>query len=245
MAVVTMGGLTGGGGRLLGPAVANRLQADYVDRLILANAARHVGATVEALHQREERPLTRGERFSAILQRILERSAVAGAGDDPYLGAGAVAYLTQEYEELPRSTITKGHELEDDEYIGAIRRVFTDLSATGNVVIVGRGGAIILRHVPNALRVGTVARFEDRVARVMEGERLEWEHAKKIVVDRDKARAAYFKRFFDIDNPDDPKLYHLVLNTSDMNLEYATEVVVQACQALEDGRLPQNEGARA
>ncbi len=52
MAVVTMGGLTGGGGRLLGALVAQRLGADYVDRLILTDTARHVGATVEALHQR-------------------------------------------------------------------------------------------------------------------------------------------------------------------------------------------------
>ena len=34
MAVITIGGLTGGGGRLVGPIVAQQLGADYVDRLI-------------------------------------------------------------------------------------------------------------------------------------------------------------------------------------------------------------------
>ena len=53
MSVVAMSGLTGGGARVLGPLVAERLDADYVDRLILINAARHVGATVEALAERE------------------------------------------------------------------------------------------------------------------------------------------------------------------------------------------------
>ena len=77
MAVVTMGGLTGGGGRLLGPMVAERLGADYVDRIILTSAAREVGATVEALHQREQRPPTFGEKIAGIVQRILERSAVS------------------------------------------------------------------------------------------------------------------------------------------------------------------------
>ncbi|HBJ33018.1 MAG TPA: hypothetical protein DDY93_16820, partial [Dehalococcoidia bacterium] len=86
MAIITMGGLSGGGARALGPLVAEKIRADYVDRLILADIARHVGATVEALHQREERPPTRGERFTRILQRILERSAVTGAGGDPYFG---------------------------------------------------------------------------------------------------------------------------------------------------------------
>ena len=53
MAIITMGGLSGGGARALGPLVAEKISADYVDRLILADIARHVGATVEALHQRE------------------------------------------------------------------------------------------------------------------------------------------------------------------------------------------------
>ena len=62
MTAITFGGLAGAGARSLGPLVAQRLEADYVDRLILTDVARHVGATVEALHQREERPPTTGER---------------------------------------------------------------------------------------------------------------------------------------------------------------------------------------
>ena len=165
MSVVAMGGLTGGGGRLLGPVVAQRLGSDYVDRLILTGAARHASATVEALHQREERLPTRKERFAVLLQRILERSA--GAGGDAYFGSGAVPFLTEEFEELPKPTITRGHELEDEKYITAMRTVLTDLATSGNVVIVGRGASFILRDDPKVLRVGTVARFEDRVARIM------------------------------------------------------------------------------
>ena len=45
MSIVTLSGLTGGGARRLGPDIARRLGADYVDRLILTDAARHVGAT--------------------------------------------------------------------------------------------------------------------------------------------------------------------------------------------------------
>ena len=243
MAVITMGGLTGGGGRLLGVEVAQRLGADYVDRLILTNAARHIGATVEALHQREERPPTRGERFLAGLQRILERSAVTGGGGDPFFGPGAMAFLTQEYEDLPRATMTKGHELEDEKYLEAMGSVVMELADRDNVVIVGRGGSVLLRDIPHVLRVGAVARFDDRVARIMERERLDREQAEKTVIERDKARAFYFKRYWNIDNPDHPELYHLVLNTSDVAVDYAAELVVQASEALADGRLPKQVGA--
>ena len=237
MPVIAMGGLSGGGGRLLGPIVAQRLGADYVDRLILTGVAREVGATVEALHQREERPPTRGERFSRILQRILERSAVTGAGGDPYFGPGVAAFLTQEYEDLPQPTITRGHELEDEKYIDAIRKVMSDLVPDGNVVIVGRGGYIILKDAPEVLRVGVVANTEDRIATIMERDRLDHQLAESTMLARDQARANYFKRFFDIDMPDSPELYHIVINTSDVSLDYAAEMVIQAAEALKSGQL--------
>ena len=237
MAVITMGGLSGGGGRSLGPLVAEKLGADYVDRLILTNVAREVGATVEALHQREERPPTRGERFSRIIQRILERSAMTGAGGDPYFGPGVAAFLTQEYEDLPQPTITRGHELEDEKYIEAVRKSMWDMAADGNVVLVGRGAYIILKDMPNVLRIGVVANYEDRLTTIMGRERLSREDAEKMIQARDLAREDYFKRFFGIDHPDNPELFHMVINASDINLEHAADVVIQASKALEDGTL--------
>ena len=237
MAVIALGGLAGGGAGALGPLVAKRLGADYVDRLILTDVARQVGATVEALYQREERPPTIGERLARILQRILERSAMANAGGDPYFGPGVAAFLTEEYEDLPQPTVTRGHELEDDKYFEAVREVVRDLAAGGNVVIVGRGGYIILRDVPGVLRVGVVANPDDRIAAIMERGGLDREQAETTVLARDKARAYYFKRFFGIDEPDSPELYHLVINTSDVSLGFATDLVIQTSAALDDGRL--------
>lgn len=243
MAVVTLGGPTGGGGRLLGPTVAQRLGADYVDRLILTDAARQIGATVEALHQRDERPPTRAERFSGMLQRTLERSSIASAGGDPYFGPSAMAFLTQEFDELPQPMITKGHELEDGAYVEAMQSVMNSLAERGSVVIVGRGGSIMLRDRKDVLRVCTVAHFEDRVARIVERERLGQEQAQQTVVARDKARQHYYGRYFGIDNPDGPELYHLVLNTSIVGADYATGVIVEASGALSEGRLVQGVAA--
>lgn len=245
MSVVTMGGRYGTGGRVLGAAVAERLEADYVDRLILANAARQAGATVEALHERESRPPTRGERLTSMLQRILERSAITSSGGDPYFGPGAMALLTLEFEDLPEPTITRGHELEDEKYFEAIRSVITDLAAAGNVVIVGRGGSLILRDYPRVLRVGTVAHMEDRITRTMELQRIDHDEAEKILVDRDAARADYYKRYFGVDDADDPNRYHLVINTSEVDVGYAETIVVGAAEALDKGDLRPEVGLGA
>jgi cytidylate kinase len=242
MTIITLGGLSGGGARTLGPSIARAIDADYVDRLILADVARHVGATVEALHQREERPPTRGERLSRLLQRILERSAVTGAGGDPYFGPGVAAFLTEEYEDIPQATITRGHELEDDKYIEGVQKVLTEMAEGGNVVFVGRGAYVILKDMPSVLRVGIEANLEDRIATIMERERLGHDEAAAVIIERDNARGYYFKKFFDMDHPDDPSLFHFVINTSDVNHDYAVDVIVDACKAMQEGRLePKNK----
>ena len=253
MAVIALGSQTGGGARLLGPMVAQKLGADYVDRIILQQAARRLGTTVGALQEKEERPPLKGGRFSQFLQRVLERSATAGGGLDEFGVPFVPSFLTEEYDAPSRvweremvyekyaapyqPTATKGHEVSDEKYVEALRIVMEDLAARGNVVIVGRGGPIILGDTPKVLRVGVIANWPDCVTRIMERENLARDQAAKAVIDRNEARAYYLKRFFGVDDPDKPKFYHLVINTSDVSLEYAADLVTQAAGALEEGRL--------
>ncbi len=234
MPVITMGGLEWGGARSLGPLVAEKLGADYVDKLILTDIARHVGATVNALHERESRPPTRGDRFSRVLLRIMERMGEGGTGDS-YFGGG-LEFFTKEYEELPQPIITSGHEIEDEPYIEALTMLMKEVASSGNVVIVGRAGYIIFKDDPRVLRVGVVADFEDRITTIMERESLDRKQAEKTLLAREKARGYLFKRFFDIDDPDDPELYHLVINTSLVRLDYAADVVIDATSVLPEGQ---------
>ena len=237
MTVVALGGLTGAGARTMGPALAGKMGADYVDRLILTNVARHVGATVEALHQREERPPTRGERFTRFLQRVLERSAVTGAGGDPYFGPGVAAFLTEEYEDLPEPTVTRGHELEDEKYIEGVQLAINDMATDENIVMVGRGCYYILKDAPNVLRVGIEAHIDDRIATIAERERLSLDEAASTVAARDQARLYFFNRFFDIEDPDAPEFFHFVINTSTIGQEYGIKMILDAADALRSGDL--------
>ena len=237
MAVIATGGLSGGGGRFLGPELSRRIDADYVDRLILSNVARELQATVEALDQREQRPATRAERFSRIIQRIMERTAYTGGGPDPYFGTVYPEFLISEYDELPTLIATRGHEIDDDAYITAITTVIENLASGDNVVIVGRGAHIILKDNPSVLRVGLIATFEDRVERIMVREHLNQADAESAIRARDAARTEYFQRFFSIDDPDSAAHYHLVINTSEMNLDAATDIIIRASEELDLGRL--------
>ena len=137
---------------------------NYVDRLILQAAAQQLGASVTALHQKEERLPTKGQRFRRFLLTAMEHSA---ATDEVSLGVPA--FLTEEYES---PVITRGLDLEDAKYIQGLQVVIQDLVAQGNVVIVGRGSPLILREAPHVLKVGLVANRRDCVARIMEREHL-------------------------------------------------------------------------
>ena len=217
MYAITLGGMSGGGARDIGPLVAQKLEADYVDRIFLSNIAKEVGATVEALHQREEKVPTRTERWTQVLQRLLERWGVSGSAGDAYFGPGITALLTEEYEDMPQPTITRGHEVEDEVYIEAIESTMKEMAADGDVVFVGRGGHVILKEMTNVLRVGIVASLEDRVKTIMTRESIGKEEAISTLDQRDLARRHFFKKFFELDNPDnpDPVSYtHLTLPTN-------------------------------
>ena len=235
MYTITLGGMSGGGARDIGPIVAQKLKADYVDRIFLSNIAKDLGATVEALHQREEKLPSRSEKWIHVVQRLLERSAVTGSAGDPYFGPGITALLTEEYEDIPQPTITRGHEVEDDVYIEAIESTMKEMAADGDVVFIGRGGHVILKDMPNVLRVGVVASFEDRVKTLMTREAIDRDNAIVTLEQRDQARKHFFKKYFELDEPDNPNLFHFTINSSEMSTNYAAEMIIQNLNSFADG----------
>ena len=237
MYTITLGGMSGGGARDIGPIVAQKLKADYVDRIFLSNIAKDVGATVEALHQREEKLPSRSEKWIHVIQRLLERSAVTGSAGDPYFGPGITALLTEEYEDIPQPTITRGHEVEDDVYIEAIESAMKEMAADGDVVFIGRGGHVILKDMPNVLRVGVVASLEDRVKTLMAREAIDSDKAIVTLEQRDQARKHFFKKYFELDEPDNPNLFHFTINSSEISTNYAAEMVIQNLNSFVDGRM--------
>jgi CMP/dCMP kinase len=113
---------------------------------------------------------------------------------------------------------------------------------TGNMVIIGRGGQILLKDTPGVLHVRIEAPVERRIERVKQqmkkdvaaapsDEKLH-KAAADLVANRDAASADYIKRYFDVDWQY-PCLYHMVLNLDKLSLEQAVQVIVAAVHSLE------------
>jgi len=225
MTVVTINGPVGSGSREMCIEVARRLDYDYVDRLILAEAAKRLGATVEVLAAREQRPVSRGDRIVRFLQTIMERSAGAGGGD-PYFGPGLGVLLGQDYEEAASAPITSADQLVDNHYIEALREVIGDIAGAGNAVIIGRGGNLILRDHPDTFHVGIVATLEDRVGVIVAREGLSEQEAERYATDHEKAREAFLGRFFKTET-NDPSAYHVMLNAHTLGQERAVDIITR------------------
>jgi cytidylate kinase len=228
MPVITITGLVGSGAIEVGIEVSRKLGIDYVDRMILAEAAKRMGTTVAAVAERTERPPTRGERIASFARSVLERSALAGSGSDPYFGGGLDALLVREYRDFPTEGVG---DVGDAQLLEVTAAVMRELAASDRVIIAGRGANMILRETPGALHVGLTSALDQRVQRIMNRENLDRTEAERFVAENDKARNAYFQRFFKV-HPDDAAHYHLMVNTDLLPTAKAAELVVEAARII-------------
>ena len=234
MSVITIEGRLGAGGPDLGRIIAKELDLDFIDRLMLADIAKRVGSTMNALSDQERRVPTLANRFAQSIQRMLHRSAVAGMGGDPYFGPGIEHLLARPYTDMEEPPQTSAEEIDEQHFIDTASEVIKDLAEIGNVVLLGRGGAAILHDSISVLRVGVIAKLEDRAARVQQQMRLKSvEEAKLTIEHADLAQHRYFERAFE-SSPIDPFLYHFMWNTSDVSLEYAAQVTIDAAKVMSE-----------
>jgi hypothetical protein len=131
MTVIAIEGRAGSGVVDVARVVARELDLDFGDRLLLAEIARWVGATVEAVQDSTLRLPGRGERIIGLVQRMLERSSVGGAGSDPYFGPGVDTLIARPYAEMNDSPMTSGQELDEKHFIQTTAEVIRDVAEAG------------------------------------------------------------------------------------------------------------------
>ncbi len=227
MAVITINGQMGSGAREIGAEVARQLQYDYVDRLILAEAARQLGATIEVVEDKWQRSPSLGEHLSRFVERLMERSATASVGGDRHSGLGFGVLLGQDYLDAVAVSVSNADQLENKHFLEATQNVIVNLADSGNVVITGRASNHILKGRPDTLHVGMVSTIESRVEVVAKREGLPIDEARRFTIETEKARVEYFRRFFK-SSADNPADYHLMLNTHLVDQDTAAGIIIKA-----------------
>jgi cytidylate kinase len=205
MSVVTIQGQLGSGATEVGKQVAEKLQADYVDREIIAEVAAR-------LHRQEQEVIAKEILPSSLLGRIAEALGHSYGFGEGFEGA----YLP--ISEMP---------LDDARYLQALKSVVRELARRQPLVIRGRGSQFILKDSPGALHVLVVAPLEVRVKRLMQDRKLDQETAKLEIARSDKSLREFIKRYFKAEL-EDPAYYDLIINTERFSFQAAASIVVDA-----------------
>lgn len=199
---VTISAGYGAGGSLVAPQVAERLGLRLIDRAISSTVAMELQVSVAEAHQGEARRSV-AERFFGVLAPL---TGVASPPPEPGLAEDAAAFREQT-EALMREALADG------------------------VVILGRAGSAAFAAEPDVLRVRLFGPPEARIAQAAVVEAIPLEVAQQRQPEVDQARAQYVRRLYHADI-DDPRLYHLQLDSTVLPLNICAEVIVQAYQGM-------------
>ena len=104
------------------------------------------------------------------------------------------------------------------------------LAELGNVIIIGRGAAIITSKLDYVFHVRLVASQEKRLAALQNYEHVSRKAALKILREEDRGRRRYVKKYFDKDLTD-PLLYHMVINMDLVSCDEAVRIIGEATLA--------------
>ncbi|WP_067483170.1 cytidylate kinase-like family protein [Actinomadura hibisca] len=208
--VVTISATFGAGGAVLGPAVAARLGLPFVDRAIPVAVAAEIGCSLEEA-------LAHDGRAESGLGRVL-----AGAARLPGVSFGGMDVHVPDQVIVP-----------EEEFVARTEQIIARTADAGGGVLLGRAAALVLADRGDALHVrldGPRARRLERAAATGPDGTPQRE-VERMLDANDRARAAYVKHFYGAD-PADPRLYHLVIDTTRVPEPAAVEIIVTAARAV-------------
>jgi cytidylate kinase len=202
--LVTISASYGAGGSAIGPRVAERLGVPFVDRAIPASVARRLEIPLEEAVGREE--VAHGTFSRWLVHFAPAVQLFGGAPMDP-----------------------RPHPAGEEEFRLATEHALREHAAAG-AVILGRAGAIVLRDAPDALHVRLDGPQERRVAQAARILGLDEATAAEELRLSDAARETYVRHWYRCD-PRDPRLYHLMIDSTAIPQQTCVELIVLACTA--------------
>lgn len=202
MTLITLSAPYGAGGSYVGPAVARRVGAPFLDRAIPTGVA---------------------ERLAIPLHDAIERDESVGSPltrMSIWLGHAGQAF---------GAPTAMPEDADEDVYRRATEEVIREHAAGDGAVILGRAGAVVLRGDARALHVRLDGPVEARIGQGMRLEGLDRETAERHIRDTDQARETYVQHFYRVD-PRDPSLYHLVIDSTAIPLDTCVELIAAAAR---------------
>jgi cytidylate kinase len=101
------------------------------------------------------------------------------------------------------------------------------LAELGNVILIGRGAAVVTANLDHVFHVRLVSALEKRIQRIQDVNHLSKKAALEFIQTEDRGRERYLKKYFKAD-VDDPLLYDLTINTDRISHHHAAKLIAEA-----------------
>lgn len=219
MRAVTISREYGSGGGEIATRLAQKLGWQLIDHEIVVAVARDLGVSVAEVEARDE-------RAEGVVSRLLSNMQMF----EPSLLVAVPMPIKQE----PQA------------YALSLHKVIKAAANTGQAVIVGRAGQVILADRPDVLHVRVVAPLDLRIKYVMQREGMTQEQAKSRIQLKDRDRMRFLQNEYQ-QHADDAHLYDLVINTRVLDLDSAVDLIAQALESKgrQLGKSPEELGPEA
>ena len=212
--IITISRQLGCGGAEIGRLLAERFGYHYADREVLEKAAKQLGVPGDDVSWREERPTSFWDRIASVFTY-----------SSPY-------------------TAPPIRPIPDDDLFALESKIIRELADRESCVVVGRGGAYVLKGRPGAIHVFLHAPTSFRIHRVMNVYHARnHDEAVAMIHASDKARKEFHMEMGDFDWLCAAN-YHLSLDTSTLSREQAADLIASYVRAKTGEKLIAAAGLR-
>jgi len=235
MTVITLSRQLGSHGEEIATAVALELGLRLIDAAMINQTAKKAGvppvALAELEHEGERSLVNQVLKALRTMPNLKSMAPPAPSAANESGEAGAeVSNVAMPFAGIFSPTVPP-ISASLDSYLRMVGMVIRGLARQGNVLIVGRGGQVLLRNHPGILHVQVVAPQPYRIEVVMARLGLNKRRAQGRVRSSDRARSDYIRRYHNA-NWLEPTLYHVVINTGRVPVTTATELIISAYKAI-------------
>jgi len=125
-------------------------------------------------------------------------------------------------------------------YMASLQLALAERAQQGPFVYHGLAGHLLLRGIPQILKIGIVAPLKLRAQKLMEEKNISPEEAIRSIQRWDERRANWVRFLYDVDWLD-PSLYDLVINIASISVDSACEIVISALNQPEFREFPEKQ----
>jgi CMP/dCMP kinase len=225
MSVITISRQYGSGGDEIANLICEKTGYRLFDKLLLSQASFEAGLSDQEFIDYSEE----NYKVKSIFDRLFGRTY-------------PLAKASYWKEDANGVRVREEVQLDEEHALLLVQKAIQTAYQVSDIVIVGRGGQVILKGNPGVLHVRITASLEERILRVRNSpmwksrqfsDSVEARRASQSLIEtNDAASADYLKRLYGIDWSDMAH-YHMVINTDLLALDRAAHAIIETAKMFE------------